>query len=468
MLDLSMELDALNKKIKTLDLEFNLNTNLKSFIFHSNSKLTNLFSYPPSKDYYYTLKSTPVKLRIIEGGLYVANLKIYSNSQKPIELEFQNTSEKITKKISTPFKSGSFYIHEFVIHNPITDLSINCMNGSTLIHSIEGYSLNEFKKRAHSPASLKNLLKKTIELKTDIENIKNRINSEYNTLTIAQEKQEENFEKTELRISKLNDEIEELDESKREIDEFIIEINKEKTEVLQELKKVKEQLSEEKAKLDLNTSENQKLEKQKIELEVTSNRLTKSNAEANQNLKRLQSDADVFSEDVKGFVTEARKQQYFYGFMCIVLLVLLTFTVTNIFDRTSTLMNEFDKGQLKSIWDVVISRIPFTFAFLGILALIGEGMRRAINQIIRIHEQRLSFQRISIIAREVIKSSNVDLTLDDDDILIHRTNLKLSMLRRHMEQDLGTRKIELSSSNHLKLVESDTESHASMGERKTP
>lgn len=54
-----------------------------------------------------------------------------------------------------------------------------------------------------------------------------------------------------------------------------------------------------------------------------------------------------------------------------------------------------------------------------------------------IHEQRLAFLRLSIVAREVIDASTLDCELSKEDVVKLRTKLKLAMLRQHMEKDLG-------------------------------
>ena len=83
------------------------------------------------------------------------------------------------------------------------------------------------------------------------------------------------------------------------------------------------------------------------------------------------------------------------------------------------------------------------FAVLGIVAFIAEGMRRCINQIVALHEQRLSFLRLSIVSREVIESATDDISLEREEIVKLRTKLKLAMLRQHMEKDLGTKEVNL-------------------------
>ena len=228
-----------------------------------------------------------------------------------------------------------------------------------------------------------------------------------------------------------------------EKDDLLYETTEELKLANSELTEKKDLLAETTATLKLTREENGSLEQENKVYREDLELLKKDVRAHTSKLKALQDDVDVFSEDFKSFTGETRKQQVFYGVIILTFLGVLIFITISLFEKAGDLITLFDKGEVESVWNVFLSRIPFMFAVLGIVAFIAEGMRRCINQIVALHEQRLSFLRLSIVSREVIESATDDISLEREEIVKLRTKLKLAMLRQHMEKDLGTKEVNL-------------------------
>ena len=219
--------------------------------------------------------------------------------------------------------------------------------------------------------------------------------------------------------------------------------------ISKQLDDCKTQLSESTATLTLSREEVENLDQSSKTYKEELNSLSLNVRTERNKLKQLQRDVDIYSEDLKAFTGETRRQQWFYGIICSALLMVLIFITHSLFERAGDLIVLFDQGKVANIWHVILSRLPFTFAVLAIVTFIAEGMRRCINQVVVIHEQRLVFLRLSIVAREVVDSSAQGQELTNDEVVKLRTKLKLAMLRQHMEKDLGGNivKVDNESSN---------------------
>ncbi|WP_145959486.1 hypothetical protein [Vibrio penaeicida] len=298
--------------------------------------------------------------------------------------------------------------------------------------------------------------------------LSNHIERLHNIQKIACSLYEELYEgndKVEQKLNELTRQEKAFDKHQISIREELEEIQQELDDATQELSITAESLSDRQSKLakaeatlDFTRTETESLasanEAYKEELEDKRALVRIENSK----LQQLQNDVDVFSEDLKSFTSETRKQQWFYGVFFVLLFSLLFFITQHVFVRAGDLIVSFDKGSIKNVWDVLISRIPFTLTVLGILTLIAEGMRRCINQIVQIHDQRLTFLRLSILAREIVDTSTHETEVSKEDLVKLRTKLKLAMLRKHMERDLGSKPTDIENEpKNVVSIKSDDE-----------
>lgn len=89
------------------------------------------------------------------------------------------------------------------------------------------------------------------------------------------------------------------------------------------------------------------------------------------------------------------------------------------------------------IFGALISRTPYVILASSIIAACYGIVHSLISEIVRINRQKLGLNKISIIATDISKSSEIDLhSLDDEEIYEKRAQLKMQMLREHLKTDI--------------------------------
>ncbi|MCP4992068.1 MAG: hypothetical protein GY928_40255 [Colwellia sp.] len=455
------ELEKLNMSLTQSNKILTINTELRVSNISSNSKIINLIyssdDKPTVSNPSYLLRTKPVDLQL-KKPVFVSKVEVITLSQKNIRLDYIDTlGNKHTKRSTSSSKNINRAGHLVVItiNAPISQFSLSTVEGEVSLTRVKAFIYNEATTASDSPVALANHLARLNVVQDRATRIADLLESE--SIKISDKlseleskeaslinKEEELTESIEVKTS----EIELLDNEIRENDEG--------------LQDIRNNLSDVTATLKLSREEVESLEQSKNSY---SEELTNLKAEVRQEsstLKQLKRDVDVFSEDLKAYTGETRKQQMFYGLICFILLGVLIFITNTLFDRAGELITNFDEGKINSIWDVVISRIPFMLSIIGIVTFIAEGMRRCINQIISLHDQRLTFLRLSIVAREVVDVSTEDEDIDQDTIVKLRMKLKLAMLRQHMEKDLGSGAldIDLGKSNVVDIKQPESDSAA--------
>lgn len=435
-------LEELEGKIESLEETINqasellkINTGLKKSEIESSSKITDIISSTGTFDIIegpsYLLRTKPINLKLLRP-LLVSKIELTLSSKKAVELTYIDTSGVKKAQISDDFKATEKGLYKLVfsVIAPIEEFSISTVDGEVNLRSLQGFVFNE----SDSYSSLSKLIDKLYSIQEESYELLTELNDELGDLTERKDQLDEVETEYQDRLSSLQYEIENKED-------LLNEVNDELNSLKSKLVNIKDQLAETTASLKLNREENGSLEQSNKTYSESLESLKKEVRSQTTKLKTLQEDVDIFSEDFKSFTGETRKQQLFYGVISLVLLSVLIFITNSLFEKAGDLITLFDEGKIESIWNIFLSRIPFMFAVLGIVAFIAEGMRRCLNQIIALHEQRLSFLRLSIVSREVIDSSTNEVDIDKESIVKLRTKLKLAMLRQHMEKDLGKKEV---------------------------
>lgn len=440
--ELEAKIESLENTIDQASELLKITTGLKKSEIESTSKITDIISSTGSFDILegpsYLLRTKPINLKLSKP-LVVSKIELTLNLEKDIKLTYIDTSGHKVNQISNNFekdKSSGLYKLVFSILAPITEFSISTLDGEVNIKCLQGFVFNESTALNNSDNSIFKHIEKLNLIQEESYELLNDLTNEFNNLS----KFKHSLDETEIEhqdyLSSIKSKIDEKDDLLYDTTEELKLANSELTEK-------KDLLAETTATLKLTREENSSLEQENKVYREDLELLKKDVRAHTSKLKALQDDVDVFSEDFKSFTGETRKQQLFYGAIIITFLSVLIFITISLFEKAGDLITLFDKGEVESVWNVFLSRIPFMFAVLGIVAFIAEGMRRCINQIVALHEQRLSFLRLSIVSREVIESATDDISLGREEIVKLRTKLKLAMLRQHMEKDLGTKEVNL-------------------------
>lgn len=436
-------LEELEAKIENLEETINqasellkINTGLKKSEIESSSKITDIISSTGTFDIFegpsYLLRTKPINLKLFRP-LVVSKIELTLSSRKAIELTYIDTSGVKKTQTSDDFKTtekSGVYKLVFSVVAPIREFSISTIDGEVNLRCLQGFVFNE----SDSYRAISNHIDKLYLIQEESYELLTELNDELANLTERKDQLDEVEIEYQDRLSSLGYDIEKKED-------LLSEVSDELNLLSTQLVNIKDQLAETTATLKLSREENGSLEQSNKTYSESLESLKKDVRSQTTKLKTLQEDVDIFSEDFKSFTGETRKQQLFYGVISLVLLSILIFITTSLFEKAGDLITLFDGGKIESIWNIFLSRIPFMFAVLGIVAFIAEGMRRCINQIIALHEQRLSFLRLSIVSREVIDCATNEIELDKESIVKLRTKLKLAMLRQHMEKDLGKKEV---------------------------
>ncbi len=177
-------------------------------------------------------------------------------------------------------------------------------------------------------------------------------------------------------------------------------------------------------------------------------RLTERNAERSvlagqiteqkQELRSLQNDINMFPTEISGFVSQAAQNTKTYwrlAWVPILLLVLVTGLLVFNAANLTTVVDETDNAR---IFSILVTRLPYVVITTAIIGAAYKLAAVFIAEIMRINQQRLNLSKVSIIAADVSKASEEDLSdLSDEEVYGLRTRLKMDMLRDHMKEYLS-------------------------------
>lgn len=444
MEDISNEIEKFSQGVKKASNYLSIYTDLRASDIRSNSKILDVIyssAYSPKeKAPSYLLRSKPVELPL-EKSLFIGKLEISTYTKKPIKLTYVDTlsgKKELVSETFFPVGDEGLYKILFTLNAPVSSITLSTVEGEVNLRRVHGFVFRESGVFSDHAISLSNHIERLNVLKKRASNI----NAALLKRNLHIEEQGRKLQDKESELYAIEQRLTDSINSKKEI---ISSLDDEISTSEKERKNVESELSELNATLNFTNENVELLEQTSKKYKEELSTLKKEVRDEDSKLKRLQRDVDVFSEDLKAYTGETRRQQVFYGLICVILLGVLVFITTSLFERAENLIINFEEGKINNIWDVLISRVPFMFAVLGIVTFIAEGMRRCINEVIAIHDQRLAFLRLSIVAREVVETSTEGLDIDKKTIAKERVKLKLTLLRHHMEKDLGSRPVDFKS-----------------------
>lgn len=156
-------------------------------------------------------------------------------------------------------------------------------------------------------------------------------------------------------------------------------------------------------------------------------------------LKTLQNDRSVISDEYTDYVREGRSQATLYAWIAGVCLVaslvgagLLVAGAAHYLDPRVTSTAE--------AYALFIQRLPFTAAFAATIGLLLKLADYLIKGVYSIHQSRLTLARLLVLAKDTVYSSAADLNVSDADRLKERVRLKVDLLRQYLSAELGVGK----------------------------
>ncbi len=228
----------------------------------------------------------------------------------------------------------------------------------------------------------------------------------------------------------LDADIESLTTQKEELEKETENLNSQIT----KLSETKNNLENTKTNL---TKKEQELKNSIEERDATLKAVNTNISEKREELKKLESETSLIAYDVEGYIKTANTHLWWYLGLSIIPWFLIVFMsyiiVCGGIDLIAVLKVEKDA----QLWTIFWSRIPFVIAVGTVIFVAYEVSNVFIRKIMEINQQKLDFQKLGILAKDVSESASQGLDLSDEEKFELRTKLKMEMLKSHLSKDLG-------------------------------
>ncbi len=423
--ELKRDLAALQKTSDSFAKRISYITELKNSHFDSKSSLLSLIRNDKET---YLLRSTPVVLKL-KNPIFVTKLELGSlyNTFEGINVKCKTLPLGETKSKSSSLLKG--VDNHIVINEYISELTLYSKKEVTLT-SLKIFGLNESYPSNYN-ITLKNIVNSFFisnkRLKKIIDKISNKTEElESRTQEIADDRLDFDTYKSSLEkeVNALEDKEKQLSESVKLLEDSYTDANEKLTDTNAQLKILR------------NEEDNSVERHNQLKLDIA--KYQGECSELRNHIKELENNKNIFSEDLAGYVKETRFQQLFYGVICFTCIVIAIVLSCLIFERAFGIISLFNTNNTISVLDLILSRLPFTLAIIAVFTFLTTGIHLTLNRLIKIHEQRLVFLRLSILSRDITSSSSANLDMTDEEKINERIKLKLLFLRSHLDKDVNT------------------------------
>lgn len=305
-------------------------------------------------------------------------------------------------------------IYEIIIKNP-KDKKIE-------LEKIElfGFRLSELESIKNNFETIQKL---DTELKNDVKQISETNQAQLNEIENKSSALEQLHEKLDADIESLTTQKEELEKETENLNSQITKLSETKNNL-------------ENTKTDLIKRE-QELKNSIQEREATLTIINTNISTKREELKELESDTSLIAYDVQDYIKNANTHLLYYLGLSVIpwiLIVFMTYFIINGgMDLTTVLKVEKDA----QLWTIFWSRIPLVIAVATVIFVAYEISNVFIRKIMEINQQKLDFQKLGILAKDVSESASQGLDLSDEEKFELRTKLKMEMLKSHLSKDLG-------------------------------
>lgn len=305
-------------------------------------------------------------------------------------------------------------VYEIIIQNP-KDKKIE-------LEKIElfGFRLSELESIKNNFEELKKL---DIELKNEVKKITETNQAQLDEIATSSSALEQLHQT-------LDADIESLTTQKEELEQEIENLNAQIT----ELSNSKKSLENTKNEL---TKKEQELKNSIQERETTLSTVNTNISLKREELKESENKTSLIAYDVQDYIKNANTHLLWYLGLSIIpwfLIVFMSYIIVyGGIDLIAVLKVEKDA----QLWTIFWSRIPFVIAVGTVVFVAYEVSNVFIRKIMEINQQKLDFQKLGILAKDVSESASQGLDLSDEEKFELRTKLKMEMLKSHLSKDLG-------------------------------
>jgi prefoldin subunit 5 len=133
-------------------------------------------------------------------------------------------------------------------------------------------------------------------------------------------------------------------------------------------------------------------------------------SEKQSQLTRLTEKLRLFPSEISGFVEEARRSIQWYSILLVIPLIIISYATYYVFSN-AVYLTQITNNKDVNLWNIFVSRLPFVIVTVSIFQVCGALIKRWLDEIYSINNQRLNLSAISIVAKDVSVASASSLDI---------------------------------------------------------
>lgn len=171
----------------------------------------------------------------------------------------------------------------------------------------------------------------------------------------------------------------------------------------------------------------------KAQLEI----IARKTKEAEEKLKELTSNVNLFSEEFASFSNHGSKQTTIFIGLSLIPLTIIALLSFQLLSGAVDLSIKYSQDPNIDLLTIFVTRIPYILVCGSILTVCYSLTKFLFNRISYIYAEKLDFSKISIIAKDVATASSNNTALPDEHLYESRTYLKIEMLKSYLSGNIG-------------------------------
>lgn len=183
--------------------------------------------------------------------------------------------------------------------------------------------------------------------------------------------------------------------------------------------------------------------KRNIEGEITSGKaqleiIARKTKEADDKLKELTKNVNLFSEEFASFSDHGAKQTKTFIWLSIIPISVILILVWQLLSGAVDLSVKYSENPDIDLLTIFVTRIPYILVCGSILTVCYSLAIFLFKRISFIYAEKLDFSKIGIIAKDVATASTNNTNLPDSHLYEARTYLKIEMLKSYLGGNIGS------------------------------
>lgn len=273
-------------------------------------------------------------------------------------------------------------------------------------------------------------LKAVTKIISDLENSKQEFLAECSQKKLELDKKSAELIEFDTQKADLTSEVKNLNSNIAELQSEITSLNSEKSSLNAENSALKGQENEIKTRIEaIEDSIDQKKKEQTA--------LNDLKAENEQILRKLESDINMFPSELSSYEERADKNVKFYGLISAVPIIVLVIITAALFINAANLTDFYKDGNIKSILEVLLTRLPYVIICVAILGAIFKALSLLFFEVIEINRKRQELFKVSILATDISDAASHDLGFNNENLYQKRVALKMEMIKEHLKQNIS-------------------------------